>query len=903
MTETPLVQTKLRPPRLASTLIERPRLAARLAAHPGRVVLVSAPAGFGKTATMVEWATAAGPTAWLSLDRFDNDLGRFRAHLAAAIAGLDGPHAEAAAAFIGALDPLPHPELPPELVEALAALGPEPVVVLDDLHEIDSPEVMRVVEALVNGPREGPRLALLTREDPPFPTARLRVSGTLLELRASDLRFTTEETGRFFELVLPGVLEPALVRRLDRRTEGWPAGLRLAAIALHEAEDPAALAESFAGTHRLVTEYLLEEALGRQSPEIQQFLMETSVLGRFNGESCSAITGDEASAVLLAEVQQAGLFLVPLGRDGQWYRYHRLFAELLEFRMETRQPARLEEIHRRASEWFEREGDLAAALEHAAAMRDQTRLLRLLDAQVLGMLARGEMGALRYWIDQVRDDSAAGYPMVLCLQGWLRVVTDRAPDLDSILHAIRTALDRAPDDYEPDRRQQAELHMDVLTAYAARYGRRYEEALRSDEVVRPRLAPHDPMTRGLLTYNTARVRMALADMAEAADMLERAFDDHLRSGNQYLTLASLGRMAAVLAQTRGVPAARDSIEAAFAFAEERRLEKHPAMSIVLYNRGFIELLADRLEEAERWFRAAVELTPPQDYPEERVNALVGLARVAAARGAFEEADAQLLEATAVGQARNADLGDSTLPLERARVAIARQAAAAGQAVPGIQPEEEVEGWTAIRETQLILAIRQEVVAGASAVAKRMAEELERESRARERGPALCYALLARAVVDPTVADHAVDEALELAAAREYVRPVLDGGSPVLGLLREVESGLSSPAARRHARRILGRASAGGPPVGQPTQPGTDPAVLGELLTDREADVLACLFEGQSNKAIARTLFVSVDTVKTHLKHIYGKLDVTSRSRAVARARELGFDPHGNQEPPEPGGAP
>lgn len=902
MTETPLVQTKLRPPRLASTLIARPRLAARLASHPGRVVLVSAPAGFGKTATIVEGVSRSGAVGWLSLDRFDNDRGRFLAHLAAAVGGLGGPDARRAAGLLGDLTPLAHPELPSELLEALAALGSAAVLVLDDLHEIDSPEVMRVVEALVLAPQDCPRLALLTREDPPFPTGRLRVSGTLLELRASDLRFTSEETGRFFDLVLPDVLEPALVRRLDRRTEGWPAGLRLAAIALHDAEDPAALAESFAGTHRFVTEYLLEEALSRQTPGVQQFLMETAVLGRFNVESCTAITGDAEAAALLAEVQQAGLFLVPLGQDGQWYRYHRLFSELLEFRMETRQPERLDAIHRRASDWFERAGDLTAALEHAAAMRDQGRLLRLLDAHVLGMLARGEMGALRYWMDQVRDPSTSGHPMVLCLEGWLRVVTDRAPDLDSILRSIRTALDRAPDDYEPERRQQAELHMDVLTAYAARYGRRYEEALRVDERVRPLLPSHDPMTRGLLTYNTARVRMALGDMVEAAEMLERAFDDHLRSGNQYLTLASLGRMAAVLAQTRGVPSARDSIEAALAFAEERRLEKHPAMSIVLYNRGFVELLADRLEEAERWLRAAVDLTPAQDYPEERVNALVGLCRVAAAAGAFEEAEERLLEATALGQARNADLGDSTLPLERIRLAMAREAAGAGPAAPRLELEKDPGRWTALRETELTLAIRAAIAADDAAAAAPMVEELERESRRRHRGPALCYALLARAVLDPSGAGSAIDEALELASSGEYLRPLLDGGEPVLELLRSTVSGTAAPTARLFARRVLDRASTGAARDPAP-RPAADAPALAELLTDREAEVLACLFEGLSNKAIARTLFVSVDTVKTHLKHIYGKLDVTSRTRAVARARELGFSPRTDPSPPAPGGVP
>lgn len=891
MAESRLIQTKLRPPRMTAPLVDRRRLNCRLDEHDGRVVFVAAPAGFGKTVLVVDWlASRAEPAAWLSLDRLDNEPGRFCSHLAAAVASLDVPGAARAAELIGSLA-APDLSLPPALFDALSEMGREPVIVLDDLHEIRSQEVMAVVERLVQVPGSCPRLVVLTREDPPFATGRLRVAGELLELRARDLRFTDDETTRLFDRLLPGVLDPALVRRLDQRTEGWIAGLRLAAIALHDAEDPVDLVESFAGTHRFVTDYLLEEALERQTLDVQQFLMETSILGRFNRESCAAVTGIQDAAARLAAVEAAGLFLVPLGGDGEWYRYHNLFAELLRFRLGGLQADRLAELHLLASEWFEADGDIAAALEHAAELHDQTRLLEVLDAHVLDMLVRGEMAALRHWTEQLREPFQRPYPMVLCMIGWLRVVTDRAPHLESILKAIRAALEDVPPGYDPARRRQAAVHIEVLSAYEARYARRLEEALRISDGVRDRVADDDPLTRGLLTYNAARIRMALADMAPAAELLEQAFGDHLRSGNLYLTLASLGRTAAVVAQTQGIRPATESLAAAFAFADERGLVANPAFSIVLYHRGQVEYLGGELDQAESSFRAAVELAHAEDFPEERGNGLVGLAQVAIARRSFDEAEALLVEAAALGQDSNMELFDTTLPLEQARLATAREVCGVGPPVPIIEPAEEGELWTTVRETEVTLTIGQALRAERWAAASALIERLESESLARGRGPALCSALLSRVLL-PDCPDRweVLDRTLRLAATRGYVRPLLDGGELFRDLLRAAQTRPLSQTARAHARLVLEWFEADGQE--DPTR-AVEPRAVAQLvepLTEREKEVLACLFRGLSNKAIAQAIYVSVDTVKTHLKHIYVKLGAANRNEAVIRAGELGYGP-------------
>ncbi len=413
MPQSRLIQTKVHPPRVKAPLVPRSRLSRRLESHGGRIVLVSAPAGFGKTVLVADWLSREEvPRAWYSLDELDNDPSRFCAHLAAAVAGLEVDGASEAADFLRNLAP-PELSLPPGFLPAFLEMGPEPIIILDDLHELESPHVLQVVEALVQADGPGPRLVLMTREDPPFSLGRLRVEGELLEIRAKDLRFTWEETVHLLDRLLPGALDEEQVRRLDERTEGWVAGLRLAAIALQDVADPEALVSSFAGQHRLIMEYLLEEALERQTPELQRFLLDTSILRRFNPDTCVAVTGNPRARDQLREAEKANLFLIPLGSQGEWYRYHHLFADLLRFSLEQKDRARLEELHRRASAWFQVEGDLAAALGHASRMEDQARLLELLDGEVLGMIGRSEMAALRHWTGKVRAPLFQPYPMVL----------------------------------------------------------------------------------------------------------------------------------------------------------------------------------------------------------------------------------------------------------------------------------------------------------------------------------------------------------------------------------------------------------------------------------------------------------------------------------------------------------
>ncbi len=887
-----LIQTKLVPPRVPSTVVRRRRLHDRLDDHHGGVILVSAPAGFGKTVLVLDWLASRGlPTGWLSVDPFDNDPARFLAHLGAAFARLDVPGADRAGSLIRGLGAGEgRGPLPPGLLDALSEIGRDAVVVLDDVHELEGRAVVSVLEALLHAPVEGPRLMLLTRVDPQFGMGRLRLAGELLELRERDLRCTSAEAVELFDALVPGAIEPALVERLEQRTEGWVAGLRMAAIAIRDAEDPVAVVESFAGSHRYIVEYLLEEAVERQSPEVQRFLMETSVLRRFRPDTCAAVTGDPEAATRLAEVESANLFLVALGGDRQWYRYHRLFGELLQFRLGRLYPDRLDLLHRRASAWFAAEGDIHAALEHASLLSEPEPLMELLDQHALGMLARSEIATVRHWLGRVPDPLSQPYPMLLSMLGWVRVLTERAPDLQPILDAISAALERVPPDYDPDRMRNASREREILSAFSARFTGRYQEAIEISERTLAGLRPEDALMNGLLTFNMARAYMALGEMVPAGELLERAQDHNLRASNLYLVLVGLGQAAAVAVQTDGVQRASEALAGAVAFAEERGLSRLPAFSTVLYHLGHVEYLADSLGPARDAFRRAVELGRATEFPEGLANGLVGLARVAIARREFDEAESHLIDAASLAQAQNAGFMDTSIDLERSRLAFAREIAGAAPPAPLIAAATDPDGpavWSALRETEHVLALWQAVRGERFGPAAALAECLERESRSRGRGIGLCVALAVRALLPDAEEDRweRVEELLQLAAIRGYARPLLNGGEPVRALLQAAVSRPLSTTSRAYATHLLERFD--------DQTPGRSPspaAALVEPLTEREEEVLGYLFQDLSNKAIARAMFVSSETVKTHLKHLYGKLGVGDRKRAVTRARELGLDP-------------
>lgn len=884
----PVIPAKIGPPAVRLDTVPRPRLVERLEASDARVTLVSAPAGAGKSVLALEWLRGSGrPSAWLSLDALDSGPPRFVAHLLEALTGGDPPI------------------LPPgrdasvrqsvgtgswaaKLLSLLAEVDPDSVVVLDDVQTLAAGPVTDFLEELLTGFPSGPRVMVLTRTDPPIRLGRLRLSGDLLEIRQNDLRFTEEEAAELFRRSLPFELDRALVRRLEDRTEGWAAGLRLTALALERADDPGATAEAFLEARELIVEYLLEEVLGSQPAELQQFLMDTAVLPRFNREACEHITGDPRASDRLDEVEEANLFLIAHRRRGGWYRYHHLFRELLTLRLAARDPHRMESLRLRASRWFEEEGDLQEALAQASAMESRERLVEILDRHGYDILARSEFAAYSRWLPHLPDPLACGSPMFLASLAWFRAQTERSPDLGKLLTALDGALAEPPPDYPPDRLQEARMHRAVLESFVLRVTDRFDEALASGYAALKQLPAAASRIRGILHFNLGAVYLRMADMAEAWEHLAAAYEDCLGNRVPYLVLASRGHLGAITAQTTGLEAARGELEAAVTFVRDEGLDGVPAFGIVLYQLAHVHYLADRLNPARAHLERALEITTGERETDIHANVLIQLARVESAAGNGERAEEAMRRGSALALQYNVKPFATTLEVERARLVERRDGhLRPPEAAPA--SAESTLRWSSLREAETRFALEQCLKLGRLEDADRLARVLEQESAPRGRGVALAVARIARAVAERSAADRQrrVADGLSLAATRGYVRPLLDLGPRVHGLLRaSVDYPVLDGLARDFVRTELVPRLPVSPPWAQALadRPGD------EEITSREREILLQLSRGLTNEAIARELFVSVNTVKTHLKHVYAKLGASNRTEAVEIGRRYGVVP-------------
>jgi LuxR family maltose regulon positive regulatory protein len=872
-------------------VVSRPRLSDRIEKAGAGVVMISAPAGSGKSVLVVDWLNRTGRrAAWLSLDGLDNDPARFFLHFAAALRSVGTPpfqEAAAASEGIGRNGGDPGIALLPALEEA----GGDEVIVLDDLHTLEAPTVLEFVQDLFRRIQAGPRRVFLTRTDPPLPLSRLRLSGGLLEIRQRDLRFTQEEARELLGRAFPVELGPDLLERLQARTEGWAAGLRMATVALQRADDPEAAAEAFAGSHELMVDYLLEETLGGLEEPIRTFLMETSILPRFTVEGCLAVTDDPAAGEHLRGVEAENLFLIPLDDRDRWYRYHHLFREFMAFRLETNYPDRVDELHRRASRWFEGQGDVQEALAQAASMDDNLELVALLDRHGYDILARSEFASFARWLPHVPSPLEHRHPMFLAALAWFRAQTQRTPELEDLLGALEEAIQNPPAGYSVARLREAEMHLAVLRAFVLRVTDRFEEAIELADKVLSELPPDAHRIRGIVLFNTGATHLRLVNMDEARRYLEEAYELCLRSNVPYLTLASLGHLGAILAQTSGVPPARRHLEAGVVFAAEEGISGVPAFAIVLYQLAHLHYLADELDAARDKLERGLALTRGERETDIHANVLIQLARVEGAAGNLDRADELLAQGSALAFGHNVKPFATTLDVERARLAEARSGTL--QAPEDAPPSAEMAAsWSSWREAEILLQLQHCLRLERSREAAELATRLRAESESRKRGVALAVARVAQAVLAPEADTRreALAAGVGLAASRGYVRPLLDFGSPLRrilgsGLLRT----LPAPAKTFAEERLLPRLPDDRPEDVASRSPDL-PEGLPEELTRRELEALALLARGFTNQAMAKKLFVSVNTVKTHLKRIFAKLGVSTRTEAVRRAQELGLLP-------------
>jgi len=879
-----LLETKLYPPRRSLSLVERHRLVRRLDhASLRRLTVLTAPAGYGKTTLLGEWAAQRTPrVAWLSLDRGDNDQRRFLGHVIAAIQRLHPHVGRAILANLQSPDFADAVSILTSLLHEIAALEEPFTLVLDDFHCIEQREVHEALAFLVEHLPETIHLVISSRTDPPVALPRMRVRQQMQEITASDLRFSSEEAEQFFRDVMNLELSHSEVVTLHSRTEGWVAGLQLAALSVREVEGREALIQGFAGDNRFIVDYLTDEVLAHQTPSTQSFLLKTSILDQMCGPLCDVVTGEKDGQEKLEGLEQANLFVVPLDQQRRWYRYHHLFGDMLRRRLEKEPSPPPAKLHRLAADWFEREGLLVEALHHAQESRDGGAVASFLTKHGRSLFMQGEHAAVHTAIKAIPRETRSRNLQLLILTAWALIAARRRDELEAHLDEAENALSRdrlaaAPSPLRAVLRSE----LAVVRAHLALLDGNYSEAREWAKKARRRCRARSHATVNLQLGLAERW---LGDFSAALRALEEARDQAIKDDNPLVGLpacAALSRLQ--LAQGRW-SAAFETAKQSLRVAEERGWKGTPlgATWLVLYE---LHYERDDLDAARAALVEARGLMQGVPILASRLRVFEGILDRAQQQRSDSPDGAG--ESDQVATPRWLTGFERSLPvIEPVPVYQAKLCLMAGEpdrviewlAERNLAPDDPV---TAEYEQHYLLLARALI---AEREAGRAIPLLTNLSLSAESGGRMRLVVEIQAVQG--LARHArgetrraaevLDRALELAEPEGFIRPFLDLGPPMAVLLKRVaESG----ANREFARRLLEK-------FGDiAADPSASDALL-EPLSDREFEVLGLLVSGLSNQEIAQRLFVSVNTVKTHISHVYGKLGVNSRAQAIARCQQL-----------------
>jgi LuxR family transcriptional regulator, maltose regulon positive regulatory protein len=907
-----LLATKLHVPGPRPGFVARPRLAGMLDEGLARqLILVCAPAGFGKTALLADWARRGDrPVAWLSLDAGDNDPARFWRHVVAALDRVRPGTGERAGPLLGPPAPSSFEGLVTALINDLAAQPSEGEVllVLDDYHLIVTQPVHESLMFLLEHLPPGLHLVLASRADPPLPLARLRACGQLAELRTGELRFTAEEAAALLRESAGPSLTDAAVAALVARTEGWVAGLQLAALSLRGQPDIAGFVTAFSGSHRYILDYLTGEVLDRQSEQVREFLLETSVLERLSGGLCDAVTGRADGQAMLEQVERAGLFLVPLDEVRGWWRYHHLFADLLRARLQQQQPGRAPALHRNAAAWYEEHGLAGDAVRHALAAGDAAWAARLIERHVDGLFLRSEGATVQRWLAGLPAGLAGSRPRLLLAQAGLALLSGRVEAAGGLLDAAERALaDAADEPYEPSAGRAVSLLANVPAVIAL--DRAILAELRGDAEGTAAFASRCLAELGegdWMLASHARGHLGVAawlcgGLAEAERELSSSISQWRKTGQPTMIAwgchhlgqvhRAQGRLDAALVTYQQAleitaPPGRPALPAAGA--------AYVGMAEVAYQRG-------EVDTALRHVTEGIALCRQMNFFQPLATGLAALAWIRHARGDPGGAREAMEEAGRAAPGPGVTSLINPVPAQRARLLLAQgevAAAARWTQERGLGPDDEP-GYP--REREYLVLARVLLAQDRPGPALGLLERLHAAATAHGRtGSAIeIGALQALALADGGDQGAAVDAlagTLTLACAQGYVRVFADEGAPMAALLAWLVAAQKADRAAAQAvplgclakvLRVFGEkdAAPGAPKDAAAAVPG-----LVEQLTARELEVLALLAAGTPNPRIADELVVSLDTVKKHVSHLLGKLGAANRTEAVTRARQLGLIP-------------
>jgi LuxR family maltose regulon positive regulatory protein len=1003
----PLLATKLHIPRVKSELVPRPRLTGRLDESLERkLTLVSAPAGFGKTTLLSEWAARCGRRksqiriAWVSLDEGDNDLKLFLSYL---IAALQTVQANLGAGVLGLLQSPQFSQASPIATTSVAATTSPPmepimtalineivhgtkdlsipsagsgqdsegclILVLDDYHAIESQPVHDALAFLLEHLPSQMHLVVATRSDPPLDLARFRGRGQLTELRLADLRFSADEVTELFNQRMGLELSVDDVAALTSRTEGWIAGLQMAALALQstvspqgrEAEHVASFIEAFTGSDRYILDYLVEEVLNRRPEATKDFLLQTSILDRLSGPLCDAVRfgpakspnrSEEAasssrnamrfgitespssssgtavrrashdqrnggvsststtrndSQAVLESLEAANLFIIPLDNERRWYRYHHLFADLLRVRLKAMHPDLAPILHQRAAAWHENHDHFAAAIHHYLEAADYQAVGQVIGKRYHAFIARGDYVTLRGWIESLPEEFVHSWPRISIAYAWSLLNETDADILDAPLQNTVRAIAGLPANKQ---HEDTALHgeLTAIQAFQAFWRNDIRSSIELSQQALAQLSPEQPQVRGFVALNLANAYGVLGQLDAAIDTYEEVIAASRQSGNLAAALIALGYLGEFHALHGHLRQAARTHQRALRLSTGPDGSTNPMGGIAHVGLGMTHYEWNNLDKAIHHLEAGRELSQQAGILLMVTHSLTTLALINQAQGDAERARSLLEEAALQAPVLHKE-GD----YPRARAAMTRLAIALGDLdtverwvrQSGISVHDEISPLYAAVYPYLGLA-RLLVAKGrnnateshlreAAGLLARLLALAEETGRASQRIEVLILQALvldaqgrAREALSP------LQQALQLAEPEGYVRTFVDEGAPMEELLKRSKSsykgalGLAEQRLQAYVNNLLGafpdfRSRSSG--TGLESVEGSE---IVEPLSEHELRVLRLVAAGLSNREAADELYVSVNTVKWHLRNTYSKLNVRGRVEASARARELGL---------------
>jgi len=838
----------------------------------GQFTFVSAPAGFGKTTLIAEWVKqrkeAGHQVGWLSLDEYDNELARFLSYLVAALQQVVPDISQRIPNILQsaptAIQVLP---LMTALVNEIISSEVEFSLVLDDYHLITVPAIHQALIFLLDHLPPLMHLVIISRTDLPFPLSRWRVRGQLSEIRAADLRFTGQETSKFLNHL--GLnLTAKQITTLEASTEGWVAGLQLAALSMQRLPDRAAFINTFSGTHRYVMDYLLEEVFEQQTGEIQQFLLKTALLDRFSAPLCDALLRPTQalpphdSQAILERLERSNLLIVPLDDERQWYRYHKLFAQFLRARLQQSQPDLLSMLYQRATAWYESQNQMPDAIQIALKAKHFSDAARLMSQVGWKMIVRGELMTIRNWINALPNDLIRTDARLAILDAYLLISTGNHQAAEERIQQI---------DPRP-REEHREIlgHMASIQAQLASKRGQLKNTIKfSNDSIR--LLPKEKMMRVFAGWNVAYAHWQNGQLEEAEQAYQQALQ-LVEGGNIviYRILAEYGQMCMTQGRLRQAkPLFLRALQLGTAYGEG----EFPLFEAIYNHLARLCLEWNQLAQAEQYLLEAIRLAQLWGITECLLQNLLLEGEIKQAQGALEAAQ------QAIERARQL-LDEANWPRFTKRL-IERQASVALLKGDLTSAQQQLAATSEQSDALQLIQARLHLAQGQPDKALALLSLLDEKT-----GASIWHVMQSLAL--QAVAYHqqkkkaqalaSLKQAITLAEPEGYLRTFIDIGPSLQPILRQLAG---TTAVTPYLAQLLAvkRTQARIPIHSEPA--------LVDPLSKRELEVLRLIAAGLSNREIAETLVITVSTVKNHLRTIYSKLNVHRRTQAIAKANQLG----------------